>query len=620
MMNSDNNTNTNSPLGVRGEFVRIENEKYYEIKNYDEMQPFFISLASDSNHWMYISSTGGLTAGRKNPDFALFPYYTDDKISESAEITGSKTIVHVEKNGAKHIWEPFSDRNKGAFKIERSIAKSTIGNKLIFTEKNFDLGLTFSYKWMNADEFGWVKKSELTNDSNDAVKVYIVDGLQNILPSGIDKFTQNTFSTLVDGYKKTELVENTSLALYRMEAILVDRAEPSESLRANTVWSVGLENSSYLLSSKQLNSIRNGEKAQAELEAKGVRGAYFTCADIVLASHSTKQWYFVAEVAQDIAEVNDRIFFFENTKDIVAQLEMGVINGTDNLINIVAQADGIQHSADENNTTRHFANVLFNSMRGGIYSDNYVINGSFFRKHVQHFNVNCAEKHQEFLKSIPEKIDYNELKQLVENQQDANLTRLFLEYLPLTFSRRHGDPSRPWNAFNINIKDENGDKLLSYQGNWRDIFQNWEALSLSYPEYINGIIAKFLNATSADGYNPYKMTNEGIEWEVIEPDNPWSNIGYWGDHQIIYLLKLMEVSQKHFPEILISWLNKEMFAYANIPYRLKSYAEIVENPKNSIRFDDKMHKSIEHLVTTPKKYWLHYSPNSAILFPKRVFG
>jgi len=53
---------------VEGQFVQIDDEKYYQIKNYDSMQPFFISLASDSNHWMYISSSGGLSAGRKNPD------------------------------------------------------------------------------------------------------------------------------------------------------------------------------------------------------------------------------------------------------------------------------------------------------------------------------------------------------------------------------------------------------------------------------------------------------------------------------------------------------------------------------------------------------------------------
>ena len=49
--------------------------------------------------WMFISSNGGLTAGRKNSEFALFPYYTDDKVTESSDSTGSKTIFQVQKYG-----------------------------------------------------------------------------------------------------------------------------------------------------------------------------------------------------------------------------------------------------------------------------------------------------------------------------------------------------------------------------------------------------------------------------------------------------------------------------------------------------------------------------------------
>jgi hypothetical protein len=580
---------------VEGQFVEIEDEKYYQIKNYDSMSPFFISLASDSNHWMYIASTGGLTAGRKNPDTALFPYYTDDKITDSFEITGSKTILHVTTAGKTYLWEPFSDKNKGIYKLERSVAKSTVGNKLIFTETNLDLGLTFNYAWMNADDFGWIKKSWLVNDTDKAIEVSLIDGLQNILPAGIDRNTQNTYSTLVDGYKKTELITEANLALFRMEAILVDRPEPSESLRVNTVWNVGLENASYLLSSAQLDAFRNGVLPTPEAEAKGVRGALFACSTLTLKPEETKTWYFVAEVGLDVAAVNDLAWFIQHTTDIPAVLEQNITKGTLALKEIVAQADGLQETADENGVARHFSNVLFNTMRGGIYSENYTIHASFFIKHVQHFNKKCAEKHAQFLSSLPETIEYAALDKLIQQENDANLYRLFQEYLPLTFSRRHGDPSRPWNLFNINIKDKNGEKLLSYQGNWRDIFQNWEALSLSYPAYINGIIAKFLNATTADGYNPYRVTNEGIDWEVIEPENPWSNIGYWGDHQIIYLLKLMEVSRKHYPETLVSWLDKELFAYANVPYRIKAYAEIVANPKNSIRFDAELHHQIENL-------------------------
>jgi len=575
-----------------GQFIQMDGERYYQINGYDTMQPFFISIASDSNHWMYISSMGGLTAGRINPDMALFPYYTDDKINESEETTGSKTILHVQKNGNNYLWEPFSYRNKGIYKIERSVAKSTIGNKIIFTETNHDLGLTFSYRWMSSDKFGWVKKSCLKNNTSDSIEVFFVDGLQNVLPSGVDKDTQMAYSTLVDGYKKTELVENSGLALFRMESILVDKAEPSESLCANVIWNYGLNNPYYLLRSMQLDSFRMGEKPQPEKESKGVRGAFFACAEEKLAAHKSVEWYFIAEVNLDVAAINNLAYFIQNTTLIAEEIEKDVIKGTEALNFLVEQADGVQHTADEGGMARHYANVLYNVMRGGIYAEDYTISSEFFGQHVRIFNRKLFAKYSRFIASLPPKINYFELEKRILLQNDTNLYRIFQEYLPLTFSRRHGDPSRPWNHFNITLKDEEGNKLLSFQGNWRDIFQNWETLSLSYPGYINGIISKFLNATTADGYNAYRITNKGIEWEEIEPNNPWSNIGYWGDHQIIYLQKLLELSFNYYPEHLQSWLDKEIFAYANVPYRLKTYSEIVSNPKDSIYFDRDLHLAL----------------------------
>ena len=139
----------------------------------------------------------------------------------------------------------------------------------------------------------------------------------------------------------------------------------------------------------------------------------------------------------------------------------------------------------------------------------------------------------------------------------------------MKFSRRHGDPSRPWNRFSINTRSElDGSKILDYEGNWRDIFQNWEALSISYPEFLESMIHKFLNASTFDGYNPYRVTKGGFDWETIEPDDPWSYIGYWGDHQIIYLLKFLERFESHNPKQLESLFDQEVFVYANVPYKI----------------------------------------------------
>ena len=507
---------------VKGQFIWINGEHFYEIANYDQMKPFFISLASDTDLWMYLSSTGGLTCGRRSPGEALFPYYTDDKITESYEFTGPRTIIND--------WIPFSNHQQPVYKISRKIAKSTVGNQIVFCEENHTLGLRFSYLWAPAGKHGWVRRATLENLSNQPVRIRLTDMLQNILPAGVERKTQNEFSTLVDGYKKTELVPGTSLALFRMEAILVDRAEPSESLTCNTVYALGLPRADY-----------------AQTESKGVRGAFVAHSTFNLQPSSSKTWYNVLDVSKDAVAVHELMHFIATPKRAIKAIEAAMRESTDALIRIVHKNDGIQLTGDEANDARHFANVLFNTMRGGYYL-NY-----------------------------PPKSD--------------------TEDLPLTFGRRHGDPSRPWNLFNIHVQDENGNPVVGYQGNWRDIFQNWEALSYSYPLYTNQIIAKFLNATTADGYNPYRISNEGIDYEVIEPENPWSNIGYWGDHQIIYLLKLLEISYKHDPEKIRQLLQTRQYSFANVPYRLKSYAEIVADPKNSIRFDDEEHKRIQALIT-----------------------
>lgn len=591
-----------------GHYIDIHGERFYCIENYDHMQPFFISLASDTDLWMYISSTGGLTCGRRNPEQVLFPYYTDDKITENYEQTGPKTILRVQTAQDTKLWEPFSSRQMGTYHIIRSIAKSVTGNRLLFREENVDLGLIFSYEWAPATHLGWVRTAHLSNETDTPITVEVLDGLQNVMPSGVERITQNTFSTLVDGYKRTEHVGN-GMVLFRMEAILVDRAEPSESLRCNSVYTLGLPDSGnrvpkYLCSSAQLDTFRLGGDIQPEAESKGVRGAIFAHFTTTLSPNSpiasspnSLQWHFICDVMQDAVSVRRNMAFMQQP-DAVAQLQSALQATTANLRQIVAQNDGVQSTADEANDARHFANTLFNTMRGGFYCDNYQISGPAFAQHIRTFNRALADKHHTFLTNLPESISHAELDQAVQDRQDHQLHRLFMEYLPLTFSRRHGDPSRPWNLFDIRVKDEQDRHIISYQGNWRDIFQNWEALSLSYPDYVNSIIAKFLNATTADGYNPYKVTSEGIDWEVIEPENPWSNIGYWGDHQIIYLCRLLELSHQHNPQALRDMLGMREFAFAAVPYRFRSYADIVRDPKNTITFDQVAHDHIFSQLST----------------------
>jgi len=591
------NTNLLNKLDeVEGKFVEQDNEKFYMISNYDQMADFFMTIVSDSDHWMFISSNGSLSAGRKDRNNALFPYYTDDKIDDYKDKTGSKTIILVEKDGKTLLWEPFSNELKNVYKISRNLYKSIYGNKIIFEEVNLDLGIGFRYSWSNSEKYGFIRKSAISNLGANKVNVEILDGIKNILPYGFDYAFQNEYSNLLDAYKKNELLEETGLGLFSLSSIPVDRAEPSESLKATTVWSYGLEQRKIVLSSRQENLFRSGNAIEQEVDVRASRGAYMINAELELNKDESKEWVLVADINKDSADVANLNQHLKVEKEIGRLINEDIVQGTHNLIKIVADADGLQLGSDELSYARHFSNTLFNVMRGGIFNDNYNINSEDFRLFVKQTNKLVEKEQADWLNQLPSELLYGELIKKAEMTNNADLLRICYEYLPLTFSRRHGDPSRPWNQFSIETKNEDGSPKLNYQGNWRDIFQNWEALGLSYPEFIEGMITKFVNASTPDGYNPYRITREGIDWECPDPHDPWAYIGYWGDHQIIYLQKLLELSDKYHPAKLEELMTKELFVYANVPYRIKSYDEIVANPQDTISFDYELNEKIKSRV------------------------
>ena len=581
---------------VSGEFVTFGDERYYAIRNVDAMAPFFISVISSADHWLFVSSTGGLTAGRVSPETALFPYIPVDRVHESFPHTGPKTLLRVMADGRPQLWEPFDRDCEKRFDLSRHLYKNILGNKLCFEEVNHDLKLTFRYTWMTSDQFGFVRHCELVNNGRRRTRVDILDGLQNILPAGTPLLAQTNSSNLVDAYKWTELDEATDLGVFTLYSGISDRAEPCESLKANTVFVTGLEGRRVLLSSEQLDAFRDGADVEQETRKRGVRGAYFVSAAVEVPPGKPEHWRIVADVEQPQTRVVALRNRLRNEPDIDDSVAASIDRCDDELARIMAAGDAFQVSVEEAVTTHHYANVLFNILRGGIFDDQYTVSGRDFSQTVRHFNRRVHARNQAFLDGLPDTLDFSRLASMVRGQNDLQLERLCYEYLPITFGRRHGDPSRPWNRFAIRLKDESGHRLLSYQGNWRDIFQNWEALTFSYPEFIENVIAKFVNASTMDGYNPYRITKQGIDWEIEDPDDPWSYIGYWGDHQIIYLLKLLELSEQFHPTRLAQLLRQPVFSYANVPYRIKPLEELLRNPKDTVVYDHALAERIQQRV------------------------
>ncbi|HSP29652.1 MAG TPA: hypothetical protein VLN74_13955, partial [Ilumatobacteraceae bacterium] len=100
--------------------VEIDGEAHYSIVDVDEMAPFLMSVVSDGDRWMFVSSSGALTAGRGDASRALFAYVTDDRLHASGGAVGPLTLLRVETARGTRTWRPFSAVPQPA--VTRSLA------------------------------------------------------------------------------------------------------------------------------------------------------------------------------------------------------------------------------------------------------------------------------------------------------------------------------------------------------------------------------------------------------------------------------------------------------------------------------------------------------------------
>ncbi len=580
-----------------GRLTRAFGEDCYLIEDAQSLSPFLVSVVSDSDHWLFVSSNGGLTAGRRSPATALFPYVTEDKLADAPGLTGPVTSLIASRGGRSALWHPLADCDRLVYRSRRRLYKNVLGTRLVFEEENVSLGLRFRAAWTTSDRFGFVRECSLANTGEGPVTIRLLDGLLNLLPGDADELLQQGYSCLLDAYKQSERLPGSTLALFTLAAQVVDRPEPREALHATTAWSHGLPGARVHLDAEAARAFDRGEPLPGADAARGRRGAYLCEAGFELEAGAEQQWLLVADVARTQQDVARLVELLRDPAPLLAELRADVARGAARIEQLLAATDGQQLTADAPAAAHHLSNVLFNDLRGGVFAHGTGIPGRDFEAFVRGANRPAFDRHAAALAALPELEPREAHQARVEALGDPDLTRLSAEYLPLCFSRRHGDPSRPWNRFDIRVRDGRGAPVLDYQGNWRDIFQNWEALARSFPGFVEQMLAKFVNASTIDGHNPYRIGRDGIDWEVPEPGNPWATIGYWGDHQVVYLLRLLELSRQHHPAALPAWLERPLFTYADVPYVYRSWADIQADPRNTIVFDEAKQARIEARAT-----------------------
>jgi hypothetical protein len=519
----------------------------------------------------------------------MFPYQTVDKLLRHSDTSGAVSAFRVVRDGgAPLLWEPWGPYNR-AFRIGRNLYKHVLGTSVTFEETNFDLGLRLSWTLSTCERFGLVRRCTLENLGSGAAQVEYVDGFHMLLPPGVGQRSFADFSYLAAGYMRHEALPDVAMGIYALNSAMNDTPTPLESLRSTCAWSIGLEKPVIALSEGQLRAFRSGGTVTQERELRGDFGSFLLAGTMDLQAGQTQTWFTVVDTGLDQAALVLRRRQLADPAGLEAELRAAVDADRGDLRRRIAAADGLQQTADEAATVHHFTSVLFNCMRGGTLLDSYRFPRYDLAVFLQAHNAPLAKRYAEWTAAFPETLTLDELGAAAEATGDRQLIRICGTYLPLIYSRRHGDPSRPWNQFSIRLKDNDGRPIYGYEGNWRDIFQNWEALAQSQPGWLEPMLAVFLNGSTADGYNPYRITrNGGVEWEV-GPEDAWGHFGYWGDHQIVYLLRLLESRERFHPGALASNLNSREYAYADVPYRIAGIDAILADPRDTITVDRARH-------------------------------
>ena len=569
-------------------FVDDDGETWVRIDGLEGQAPFFVALASDSDVWAFVSTAGSLAAGRRDAEGSFFPYETVDRIHARWEHTGPRTWIRIHGDDGVELWQPFAPRLEGG-EGARSAWKNLSATRLRLREVHPSGRLVFQQEWSTAAGLGLVRSASLWAPQ-EPVPVELLDGLLNLLPPGVGVELAGTMSNLADAYKWNEAAADGRLGLFTLYAQIWDRAEPKESFHALVAWHAGPPDvpSTTLLSAHQLRAFCRSGQVLPETLTRGRRGAFLQ-RFAVEAGAAPLRWHQVVDAPLSQVQAFELARRLAAGEGTAAEIDRALSRNTAGLDELLACADGFQTSGDTMAAAHHRANVLFNIMRGGVFAHRTLLDRDDLQAFLHLRHRPTAKALAPVLAAWPPQVERAFALDAVRATGHAQAERLVLSYLPLTFSRRHGDPSRPWNRFSIRVRDEHGRRVLNHEGNWRDIFQNWEALLQTAPAFAGAMIATFLGAMTPDGYNPYRIGRSGIDWETIEPDDPWSYIGYWGDHQVVYLLKLMEAAMAHDPALLPGLWDRALFGFADVPYRLKPHAEQTASPKATVTFDDAAH-------------------------------
>ena len=124
-MHETDDLRSGSALAAPEIFRTLQGQRFAAIDDIRQFPAFFINVVSASDLWMFLSSRGGLTAGRGSAEGAIFPYETVDRLHHAHHTTGPVCLLRIHQAEADTLWQPFGNAVQSG--TEQTIFKKSGG-------------------------------------------------------------------------------------------------------------------------------------------------------------------------------------------------------------------------------------------------------------------------------------------------------------------------------------------------------------------------------------------------------------------------------------------------------------------------------------------------------------
>lgn len=549
---------------------------HFKLNNYQKHKPFSSFLSGVSGLkgiplWAFYVNRGQLISsfGIRNKNGAIMEFFPANAAYHYVSKIGFRTFIKIDNKVYECFKEIDEDQVLDVYQDQVTMTQN-------LKKENISIRITY-FTLPNERMAALIRKVEIINHGNDEREIEIIDGLAQILPTGIDYGGYKSISNLLQSWMETKSKED--YVFYTLRGSTGDEAEVSEISEGNFMHSRSNIKPTYIYDYKALFL----EDTSLETPYAFINGDILEQKQTHVNQVPAAMVHYAFKVKKDFKFVS--MFGYSETEDKLDEFVKKT--NLNYFLDKESENKQIHHEITDTITTKtNFP--IYDAYLKQCYLDN-VLRGGY-------------------------------PIQLKTKDQDATY------YI---YSRKHGDLERDYNFFNLEPA-----YYSQGNGNFRDVLQNRRNDLVFFPEIKAFNVLMFASFIQDDGYNPLSI--EGIEFvyqgNIINLDQRLFNFletpftpgkllmmledlsldeklfklilqdskviykasfgeGYWEDH-FTYLLDLIEGFESIYPDLVEDLLfNQKVSIYQSNAYVVPRSQKYVKTHKDTIR----QFGSVKHL-------------------------